>query len=237
MISSCQQKEHTVSRNAQGVLVVDGKEYAMAEDLVATEASIQRSIKAVAKELADAYKPLLHRDTHSNNKSIISDSTVPISDENPLIIISVLKGSYIFTADLVRYLVDYGLPHAVDFIRVTSYNGTNSTGTMQLIAEPRFKNLRGKHVLVVEDIADSGRTLRYLVDKIQREHQPASLKVCVLADKPGGRVVPVQPDYVCLKVPNKYVIGYGFEVNDRYRSLRHIFTLKPEVATRYPSQL
>ncbi|RNF24477.1 hypoxanthine-guanine phosphoribosyltransferase [Trypanosoma conorhini] len=231
MISPRGQRGHVVGKNANGVIVVDGKEYPMAEELVATEDAIQRRIKAVAKQLTNFYRPLSHRDTH-NGKGM-----APISDENPLIIISVLKGSYIFTADMVRYLGDYGLPHVVDFLRVASYRGTNSTGTVQLLAEMKFRNLRGKHVLILEDVADSGRTLKYLIDKIQQEHHPASLKVCVLADKPGGRSLQMQPDFVCLLVPKKYVVGYGFEVNDRYRCFRHIFTLKPEEATRFPARL
>ncbi|RNF00093.1 hypoxanthine-guanine phosphoribosyltransferase [Trypanosoma rangeli] len=230
MISPRQQQENVI-KHVNGVISVDGKEYPMAEELVATENIIQHRIKAVAKQLTDFYRPLLHRDTHS------SKGLAPISDENPLIIISVLKGSYIFTADMVRYLGDYGLPHVVDFLRVSSYSGTKCTNAMQLLADIRFKDLRGKHVLLLEDISDSGNTLRYIIDKIQQEHHPASLKVCVLADKPAGRRVQVHPDFVCLTVPNKYVIGYGFEVNDRYRCFRHIFTLKPEEATRYPSQL
>ncbi|EAN91546.1 putative hypoxanthine-guanine phosphoribosyltransferase [Trypanosoma cruzi] len=231
MISSQQAMVHVVSRNAEGVIVVDGKAYPMAEELVATESVIQRSIKAVAKQIADFYRPLSHRDTHGGG------GVAPISDENPLIIISVLKGSYIFTADMVRYLGDYGLPHVVDFLRVASYRGTSSTNKMQLLAETQFKALRGKHVLILEDIVDSGKTLRYILDKVQREHQPATLKVCVLADKPGGRRVTMQPDFVCLTVPNKYVIGYGFEVNDRFRCFRHIFTLRPGEARRYPAHL
>ncbi|ORC89460.1 hypoxanthine-guanine phosphoribosyltransferase [Trypanosoma theileri] len=232
MISPRETREHTIGSTPQGVLTVDGKEYPMAEALVATESVIQRNIKRVAKQLANDYMHLTHVDTHRKTTEV-----APISHENPLIIISVLKGSYIFTADMVRYLGDYNLPHVVDFIRLASYKGTRSTGEIQLLSTPRFENLRGKHVLILEDIADSGYTLKYLKEKLQREHQPASLKICVLADKPGGRRVPLEPDYICLTVPNKYVIGYGFEVNDRYRNFRHIFTLKASEAKRYPSRL
>ncbi|KAH9597617.1 Phosphoribosyltransferase domain [Trypanosoma melophagium] len=231
MISPSGQREHVVSKNAQGVIVVDGKEYPMADELVATETVIQQNIKRVAKRIADDYMHLTHTDTHGKS------GVAPISNEDPLIIISVLKGSYIFTADMVRYLGDCDLPHVVDFIRLASYRGIRRTGNIQLLSKPVFQNLRGKHILILEDIADSGYTLKYMKEKLLKEHEPASLKVCVLADKPGGRRVELVPEYICLTVPHKYVIGYGFEVNDRYRNFRHIFTLKESEAKRYPSLL
>nr|7SCR_A Chain A, Hypoxanthine-guanine phosphoribosyltransferase [Trypanosoma brucei brucei]7SCR_B Chain B, Hypoxanthine-guanine phosphoribosyltransferase [Trypanosoma brucei brucei]7SCR_C Chain C, Hypoxanthine-guanine phosphoribosyltransferase [Trypanosoma brucei brucei]7SCR_D Chain D, Hypoxanthine-guanine phosphoribosyltransferase [Trypanosoma brucei brucei]7SCR_E Chain E, Hypoxanthine-guanine phosphoribosyltransferase [Trypanosoma brucei brucei]7SCR_F Chain F, Hypoxanthine-guanine phosphoribosylt len=227
-------KPNVVGRDADGNVTVDGRSYPMAESVVATESTIHRSMKEMAQTLANAYKTLKHRDTHNKGNSALA----PITDENPLIIISVLKGSYIFTADMVRYLGDCGLPNVVDFIRITSYRGTTkSSGTVQVLDNLRFTELTGKHVLIMEDIADTGRTMKLLVEKIRREYRPASLKVCVLVDKPGGRVVDFKPEFVCLTAPTRYVVGYGFEVNDRYRNYRHVFVLKPEYAKRYPSKL
>ncbi|KAG8342698.1 Phosphoribosyl transferase domain [Trypanosoma vivax] len=231
-----QPREHTVGKTAEGVVTVDGREYPMAAELVATESVIHKSIREIAQRIADDYRHLTHRDTHSSNAT--DGATAPISDNNPLIVLSILKGSYIFTADLTRYLNDCGLPHVVDFFRATSYRGTTkSSGTVSLLEKPRFVNLEGKHVLIVEDICDTGRTLDCIIKEVREIYRPASLKLCVLADKPGGRLVPVPLDYVCLTVPNQYVIGYGFEVNDRYRNFRHIFTLRPDYAKRFPSQL
>nr|CCC93358.1 putative hypoxanthine-guanine phosphoribosyltransferase [Trypanosoma congolense IL3000] len=227
-------EKYVVGRDADGVVTVGGRPYPMAEEVVATEDVIQKRIKELAREVADAYKFEKHRDSRNQG----SDVQVPITDDNPLVIISVLKGSYIFTADIVRHLSDFGLSNVVDFLRATSYRGTTeSSGTVQVLENIRFKDLDGKHILIMEDIVDTGRTLKHLVESILREHKPASLKVCVLADKPEGRIVPFKADFVGLTVPNRYVVGYGFEVNDRYRNYRHIFILKPEYAKRFPAAL
>lgn len=96
-----------------------------------------------------------------------------------------------------------------------------------MLAKPKYTNLRNKHVLVLEDVCDSGRTLVYLRDYITQHYAPKSVKFCVFMDKPvSARKVKFTPDYSCLHAPNKYIIGYGFEVNDRYRDLRHVFVLK-----------
>ncbi|KAG5479417.1 hypothetical protein LSCM1_04678 [Leishmania martiniquensis] len=230
------------SVDSHGRVFVDGREYPMASGIVATEDVIQSSIKAMAQTIARDYKSLRHRDVRLSSGSVNSTERVseaPISYDNPLIIISVLKGSYIFTADFIRYLGDCGLPHVVDFVRLTSYNsGTESTGQVSMLMGLKFENLRGKHVLIVEDVCDSGRTLRFLRDSIMKRYQPKSIKTLVMVNKESAaRKVDFDPEYVCLDGPNKYIVGYGFEVNDRYRDLRHIFTLRDGEATRYPAKL
>ncbi|KPI84182.1 xanthine phosphoribosyltransferase (XRPT) [Leptomonas seymouri] len=226
-----------------GQVIVDGRVYPMASSVMATEDVIQAGIKAAAEKIAAAYRPLTHRNTHpapgAAPDAPVSPHEAPISQENPLILISVLKGSYIFTADLVRYLGDAGLPHVVDFVRLASYNaGTTSTGTISVMLEPKFENLKGKHLLIVEDVCDSGRTLKFLRERLIKKFQPKSVKTVVLVNKESSaRRVDFTPEFACLKGPNSYIVGYGFEVNDRYRDLRHIFTLKDGFAKRYPAKL
>lgn len=224
------------ARATEQDVVVSGRVYPMALQLVATEDTIQKSIKAAAERIAHDYRSLMHRDSRPD---ATGDGEAVISLDNPLILISVLKGSYIFTADFVRYLGDCGLPHVTDFIRIASYNnGTSSTGNVSVLAQPRFANLRGKHVLIVEDICDSGRSLRFLHSFLQEKYQPKTLKTLVFANKPASaRRTAFRPDYKCIDVPDKYVVGYGFEVNDRYRDLRHVFVLKDNYANRYPAKL
>ncbi|GET88327.1 hypoxanthine-guanine phosphoribosyltransferase [Leishmania tarentolae] len=227
--------------DAQGRVFVDGCGYPMASGIVATEDVIQKSIKAMAYTIAKDYKSLSHRDTSvpPSTAATTKAAEAPISYDNPLIIISVLKGSYIFTSDFIRYLGDCGLPHVVDFVRLASYNsGTRSTGQISMLAGLKFENLRGKHVLIVEDVCDSGRTLRFLRDYMVKKFQPKSIKTLVMVNKESAaRKVDFDPEYSCLAGPNKYIVGYGFEVNDRYRELRHIFTLRDGEATRYPAKL
>ncbi|AYU78560.1 xanthine phosphoribosyltransferase / XPRT [Leishmania donovani] len=230
--------------DAQGRVFVDGREYPMASGIVATEDVIQTNIKAMAHTIAKDYKSLSHRDARlspstAETAEAAEAAEAPISYDNPLIIISVLKGSYIFTSDFIRYLGDCGLPHVVDFVRLASYNsGTKSTGQISMLAGLRFENLRGKHVLIVEDVCDSGRTLRFLRDYIMEKFQPKSIKTLVMVNKEqAARKVDFDPEYFCLAGPNKYIVGYGFEVNDRYRDLRHILILRDGEATRYPAKL
>ncbi|CCW62987.1 unnamed protein product [Phytomonas sp. EM1] len=246
--------------NDKGIIVIDDREYPMASEVVATEDVIQRSVQNLARRIAEDYKGLKHLDTcrslNSMNREMLphgitsnscdirdadSPSTMeaPISEENPLIILSVLKGSYVFTADFVRYLGDYDLPHVVDFIRLASYNdGTESSGTITLLSKPKFKHLNGKHVLILEDVCDSGRTMKFLYDYIGDNYKPKSLKTLVFMNKPSdARKVEFEPEYKCLDAPNKYVIGYGFEINDRYRNLRHVFVPTEKEKVRFMFEL
>lgn len=233
--------ECVVGRTPAGVVCVDGKPYPMASEVYATESDIQRSIQAMARQLASHYNSMSHLDTSPAAAAANTGAAAeaPISYDNPLVIISILKGSYIFTADMVRYMNDAGLPNVCDFMRVSSYNsGTASTGTVHMHATPKYENLKGKHVLVLEDVCDSGRTLTFLKKWLTDTFDPKSVSFCVLVNKQAdARKVAFQPEFSCMRGPNKYIIGYGFEVNDRYRDFRHVFVLKDGEAGRFPTKL
>ncbi len=143
-----------------------------------------------------------------------------------IVLVGVLKGALLFMADLAR-AID-AIPLALDFMAISSYgNQTVSQGVVRIIKD-LDQPIDGKHILIVEDIIDSGLTLHYLLDLLG-QRQPASLRVCALLDKSAGRVKPVQPDYVGFAVPNEFVVGYGLDYAQRYRNLPYIGVLRPEV--------
>ncbi len=138
------------------------------------------------------------------------------------VLIGVLKGSFVFLADLVRRL---NFPLEVDFVRVSSYGcGTESSGMVSLV-QGLCRPIQDRDVLVVEDIVDTGLTISYLLDYLRRE-QPASLKLCALTDKPSGRQVPVSIDYLGFSVPGKFLVGYGLDFDERFRNLPDICILE-----------
>ncbi|HIT56355.1 MAG TPA: hypoxanthine phosphoribosyltransferase [Candidatus Galloscillospira stercoripullorum] len=142
-----------------------------------------------------------------------------------LMLISVLRGSFVFMADLTRKIT---LPCTVDFLAVSSYGkGTTSSGQVQ-ITKDLSDDIEGKDILVVEDILDSGNTLSYLM-KLLRARHPASIRLCTLLDKPERRVVPVEVDYVGFTIPDEFVVGYGLDYAEKYRNLPYIGILKPSV--------
>ncbi len=137
--------------------------------------------------------------------------------------LGVLRGAFIFLADLSRRLT---IPRRVDFIALSSYEDTSTTsGAVRLVLDVRAP-LRGKHVLVVEDIVDSGKTLEYLLRTLEAR-EPASLKTCVLLQKPDRLEVPVSIDYLGFTIPDKWVVGYGLDYTDRYRTLPYIGVVQP----------
>ncbi|MBI4299247.1 MAG: hypoxanthine phosphoribosyltransferase [Chloroflexi bacterium] len=139
-----------------------------------------------------------------------------------LLLVGVLKGAFMFMADLVRGLE---LPVEIDFVRLASYGSRRqSTGGVRLQHGLR-SSIEGKDVLIVEDIIDTGHTTRFLIDYLQKR-RPASLKLCALLDKPERRQVPVSIDYLGFTVPNKFVVGYGIDFNQEYRHLPDIFVLE-----------
>jgi hypoxanthine phosphoribosyltransferase len=145
-----------------------------------------------------------------------------------LLLVSVLRGSFIFMADLIRQLK---LDCNVDFMAVSSYkNGTVSTGAVQ-ITKDLSEDIAGRHVLVVEDILDSGNTLSYLL-RYLRGRKPASLRVCALLDKPDRRVKPIDVQYAGFSIPDAFVVGYGLDYAERYRNLPYIGVLRPEVYSK-----
>lgn len=145
--------------------------------------------------------------------------------DKDLVMISVLKGSLIFMADLMRAIT---VPCAIDFLSVSSYgSGTTTTGEVRILKDLDTA-LENKDVLVVEDILDSGMTLSFLLKNLQARH-PNSVRLCTLLDKPERRRVPITPDYVGTQVPDKFIVGYGLDYAEKYRNLPYIGVLKPEI--------
>jgi hypoxanthine phosphoribosyltransferase len=140
----------------------------------------------------------------------------------PLTVVGVLKGSFVFLADLVRLLET---PVTVDFVRLSSYGGGTRPGRLRLSQDVGVP-VRGRHVLVVDDIVDTGRTTRYLLQRMKRR-RPLTCRVCTLLDKPSRREVPVAVDYCGFVVPDVFVVGYGLDLDERYRQLPAIFSIPP----------
>ena len=138
-------------------------------------------------------------------------------------LISVLRGSFIFMADLMRSIT---LPCTVDFMAVSSYGaGTTSSGQVK-ITKDLSESIEGRDIIVVEDILDSGNTLSYLLQILQARH-PASMKLCTLLDKPDRRIKPVHVDYSGFSIPDEFVVGYGLDFAEKYRTLPYLGVLKP----------
>ena len=142
-----------------------------------------------------------------------------------IMLISVLRGSFVFMADLCRGI---DLPCTVDFMSVSSYGkGTSSSGQVQ-ITKDLSSDISGQHIIVVEDILDSGNTLSYLL-KLLEQRNPASIRLCTLLDKPERRVKHVDVHYSGFSIPDAFVVGYGLDYAEQYRNLPYIGILKPEV--------
>ncbi|MBI2421902.1 MAG: hypoxanthine phosphoribosyltransferase [Candidatus Hydrogenedentes bacterium] len=162
------------------------------------EAALQQRVAELAQEVRRAYPDAL-----------------------PLCL-CVLKGSVFFAADFVRHL---GPEVELDFIRARSYLGLHSSGTVALTHTPEA-DLRGRHLLVLEDIVDTGRSARVILDWLDAQ-APASVRLCTLLDKPSRRELDVTPDFVGFSIPDAFVVGYGLDHNERYRALRAIYILEP----------
>ncbi len=140
-------------------------------------------------------------------------------------LISVLRGSYIFMADLTRAI---DLNVTVDFMAVSSYGaGTTSSGQVE-IKKDLSDSIEGKDLIIVEDILDSGNTLYYLMD-VLRARKPASIRICALMDKPERRTKPITADYVGFTIPDAFIVGYGLDYAEKYRNLPYVGVLKPSV--------
>ena len=172
------------------------------EQILITEEQIQSRIKELGQVLTQEY-----------------------AGKNP-VIVGVLKGVVVFYADMVRQIK---VPCQMDFMWISSYQGTNSTGGM-VVKRDVTVDIKDRHVLILEDIYDTGNSLdftyRHLLSK-----QPASLKICTLLDKPERRKpgITLKPDYVGFTVPNAFVVGYGLDYNEHYRNLPYVGVLKSEV--------
>ena len=145
------------------------------------------------------------------------------ADKEP-VFVGVLKGCFIFMADLMRHV---SIKCSMDFMAVSSYNGTTSTGAVK-INKDLNEHIEGKHIIIVEDILDSGITLNYL-KKYLEGRNPASISIATLMDKPARRKADVYADYSCFEIPDAFVVGYGLDYNEQYRNLPYIGVLKPEI--------
>ena len=141
------------------------------------------------------------------------------------VLVSVLKGALVFLADLMRAM---DLPTSIDFMEVSSYGAaTESSGQVRILKD-LGKPIEGRDVIVVEDIIDTGLTLNYLLGYLA-DRQPASITICCLLDKPARRLAEIDIDYVGFTIPDRFVIGYGLDYDERYRNLPYIGVLKPSV--------
>jgi hypoxanthine phosphoribosyltransferase len=170
------------------------------EEVLFTEEQIQTRVKELGAQITQDYAG---RDPH---------------------LVTILKGSLPFLADLMRAI---DLPLTVDLMGVSSYAGAFSTGEVRLTMD-LDDSIEGRHVLVVEDIIDTGLTLNYVLRNL-RQRAPASVKVVTFLDKPGKRGAPMEADYVGFTIPDAFVIGYGLDWNQRYRNLPYIGILKRDV--------
>ena len=170
--------------------------------ILITEAQIQARIRELGRELTQEY-----------------------AGKNP-VIVGVLKGVVIFYADMVRQIK---VPCQMDFMWLSSYQGTNSTGGM-VVKRDVTVDIQNRHVLILEDIYDTGNSLDFTYRHLLEKH-PASLKICTLLDKPERRNpgITLKADYVGFTVPNAFVVGYGLDYNEQYRNLPYVGVLKPEV--------
>ena len=169
--------------------------------ILLTEEQIQTRVKELAAELSKEY-----------------------AGKDP-IFVGVLKGVVMFYADFVKNFTE---PCQMDFMWISSYAGTESTGKMN-VKQDLSQNIKGRHVVILEDIFDTGNALQYTYDHLITK-EPASLKICSLLDKPGRRRegVTVIPDYVGFQIPNEFVVGYGLDFNEHYRNLPYVGVLSPE---------
>ena len=157
-------------------------------------------------------------------KELGAQITADYAGKEP-VLASVLRGSYIFMADLTRAI---DLPVTVDFMAVSSYGaGTKSSGQVE-IKKDLSDSIEGRDLIIVEDILDSGNTLFYLME-ILKARKPASIRLCTLLDKPERRVKPVEVHYSGFTIPDAFVVGYGLDYDEKYRNLPYVGILKPSV--------
>lgn len=168
-----------------------------------------------------------HEDIVARSKELGAELTKDYAGKLPLLI-GVLKGSVPFMAELMKHIDGHV---EMDFMVVSSYHGgTESSGEVKILKDVDTP-IEGRDVIIIEDIIDTGRTLVYLRDML--EHRKAkSVKIVTLVDKPEGRVVEIEADYVGLTVPNEFLVGFGLDYDEKYRNLPYIGVLKEEVYTK-----
>jgi hypoxanthine phosphoribosyltransferase len=171
------------------------------EEILLSEEEIAQRVKELGAEITEDYKGC------------------------DLVVVGILKGALMFMADLIRYIK---IPVLMDFAVVSSYGASTETSGVVRILKDLDQPIEGKHVLIVEDIIDSGLTMHYLV-RILESRKPASVKVCTLLDKPSRRKVDIKPDYCGFSIPDKFVVGYGLDYAEYYRNLPEVGILKEEL--------
>jgi hypoxanthine phosphoribosyltransferase len=152
--------------------------------------------------------------------AVANDMNRDLRNENP-VFICVLNGAFMFASDLIKQL---DFPCEVGFIRLKSYQGTKTEGAVREI-HGFDENIENRHVVIVEDIIDTGHTMRYLTEKMKEKH-PASLKIATLLFKPDALQLDIHPDYVALEIPNDFIVGYGLDYDGHGRNLKDIYKIK-----------
>jgi len=174
---------------------------------------------------SDIERILIDSDTiHRRVRELAARIDHDYANVQRLLLVGILKGAFIFLADLCRELT---IPHVVDFMAVSSYGMTAASGAVRIILDLR-EPIEGEHVLLVEDIVDTGHTLRYLQQVLASRH-PASLRTCVLSTKQRPEAIDLPVDYLGFTIPDVWVVGYGLDYADRHRTLPYIGALKKEV--------
>ena len=177
--------------------------------------------------MSDSIKEVLYTEEQlqARVKELGAQITKDYAGKDKLLLVSVLRGSYIFMADLSRAI---DLPCIIDFMVVSSYGGGTSSSGQVEIKKDISSSIEDYHVIIVEDILDSGNTLYYLLH-VLKLRKAASIRICTLLDKPERRAKPIQADYTGFVVPDAFVVGYGLDYNQQYRNLPYIGVLKEEV--------
>ncbi len=169
-----------------------------------SEVQLKERVKAIADQISADYK------------------------DKELLLVGVLKGANVFMCDLMR---EISFPIQIDFIAASSYgHSTESSGVVKILKDLDF-SIEGKHVLIVEDIIDTGLTLKYLTENFH-SRGPKSLEICTLLDKPERRIAKLEVKYVGFEIPDEFIVGYGIDYAERYRNLPYIATLKESVYTK-----
>ena len=173
---------------------------------------------------------LIEEDTLRRRVSELGEEISADYEGRDLLLIGVLKGAVFFMADLMRRLT---VPCEIDFMAISSYAGaTESSGVVRILKDLDM-NIEGRDVLVVEDIIDSGLTLSYLMRNLE-SREPASLEICALLTKPERREIDVPVRYVGFEIPNRFVVGYGLDFDEKYRNLPYVGVLDPELEANLP---
>lgn len=181
-----------------------------ASEILFDHATLQQRIQHLGREISDAYR-----------------------GEGDLLLVCILKGGVLFLTDLMRAV---SIPHSIDFMSITSYGvgARESTGDVRILMD-LGQNIRGKHVLIVEDIIDSGNTLSYIIRQLEAR-EPASLNICCLLNKPDRREVDIPVKFLGFTIPDKFVFGYGLDLDEEFRNLPFIAVIDAPAYETYKQE-